>query len=86
MWYCIVWYCTCYEVEKWPVFIPIFLYVDVLEDSSEEEDSNNEVEVEIDEETIIKYYFQRGFCYEEIIHFLAKRHTLAKRQNTPQLK
>ena len=39
------------------MFIPIFLYVDVLEDSSEEEDSNNEVEVEIDEETIIKYYF-----------------------------
>ena len=45
-----------------------------LEDSSEEEDSSNEAEVEIDEETIIKYYFQRGFSYEEIIHFLAKRH------------
>ena len=47
------------------MFISIFLYVDVLdlrlEDSSEEEDSSNEVEVEIDEETIIKYYFQRGF-------------------------
>ena len=58
--------------------MPIFLYVDVLnlrlEDSNEEEDSSNEAEVEIDEETIIKYYFQRGFSYEEIIHFLVKRH------------
>ena len=40
----------------------------------EEEDSSNEVEVEIDEETIIKYCFQRSFSYEEIIYFLAKRH------------
>lgn len=60
------------------MFISIFLYVDVLdlrlEDSSEEEDSSNEVEVEIDEETIIKYCFQRSFSYEEIIYFLAKRH------------
>jgi len=36
------------------------LYVDVLdlrlEDSSEEEHSSNEAEVEIDEETIIKYF------------------------------
>ena len=79
------------------MFIPIFLYVDVLdlwlEDSSEEEDSDNEVEVEIDEETIIKYYFQRGFSYEEIIHFLAKRHdheisnsTLLRRLKTYELK
>ena len=30
--------------------------------------------MEIDKETIIKYYFQRGFSYEKIIHFLAKRH------------
>ena len=45
-----------------------------LEDSGEDKDSSNEVEVEIDEETVIKYYFQRGFSYEEIIHFLAKRH------------
>ena len=39
------------------MFISIFLYVDVLdlrlEDSSEEEDSSNEVEVEIDEETVM---------------------------------
>ena len=45
-----------------------------LEDSGEDKDSSNEVEVEIDEETVIKYYFQCGFSYEEIIHFLAKRH------------
>ena len=61
--------------KKWLGFIPIFLYVDFLDlrlpDSSEEEDSSNQVEVEIDEETIIKYYFQRGFSYEEIIHFLS---------------
>ena len=44
------------------------------EHSSDEEDSSNEEEVEIDEETIIKYYFQRGFSYEEIICLLAKRH------------
>ena len=39
------------------MFISIFLYVDVLElrleDSSEEEDSSNEVEVEIDEEIVM---------------------------------
>lgn len=64
-----------------------------LEDSSEEEDSSNEVEVEIDEETIIKYCFQRSFSYEEIIHFLAKRHdheisnsTLLRRLKTYELK
>lgn len=57
---------------------PYIWYVDILdlrlEDSSKEEDSSNEPEVEIDEETIIKYYCQRGFSYEEIIHFLTKRH------------
>ena len=49
--------------------------------------------MEIDEETIIKYYFQRGFSYEEIIHFLAKRHdrevsysTLLRRLKTYGLK
>ena len=39
------------------MFISIFLYVDVLdlrlEDSSEKEDSSNEVELEIDEETVM---------------------------------
>lgn len=54
--------------KKCLVVIPIFLYVDILdlrlEDSSEEEDFSNEVEVEIDEETIIKYYFQCGFSYK----------------------
>lgn len=83
--------------KKWLVFIPIFFYIDILdlrlEDSSEEEDSSHEVDVEIDEETIIKYYFQRGFSYEEIIHFLAKRHdheisysTLLRRLKTYGLK
>ena len=64
-----------------------------LEDSGEDKDSSNEVEVEIDEETVIKYYFQRGFSYEEIIHFLAKRHdheisnsTLLRRLKTYGLK
>ena len=82
--------------KKW-IIIPKFLYVDILdlrlEDSSEEEDSSNEVEGEIDEETIIKYYFQRGFSYEEIIHFLVKRHdheisysTLLRRLKTYGLK
>jgi len=54
--------------KKCLVVISIFLYVDILdlrlEDSSEEEDLSNEVEVEIDEETIIKYYFQCGFSYK----------------------
>ena len=49
--------------------------------------------MEIDEETIIKYYLQRGFSYEENIHFLAKRHdhersysTLLRRLKTYGLK
>ena len=64
-----------------------------LGDSGEDKNSSNEVEVEIDEETVIKYYFQRGFSYEEIIHFLAKRHdheisnsTLLRRLKTYELK
>ncbi|KAJ7382089.1 hypothetical protein OS493_037149 [Desmophyllum pertusum] len=44
------------------------------EEDSSSEYSRNEVDVEVDEETIIKYYFQRGFSYEEIILLLAKRH------------
>ena len=50
------------KLKKWLVFIPIFC--DILdlrvEDSNEEEDSSNEVDVEIGEETIIKYCFKRG--------------------------
>ena len=72
------------KLKKWLVFIPIFC--DILdlrvEDSNEEEDSSNEVDVEIDEETSIKYYFKRGFSYEEIIHFLAKRHDHGIRYST----
>lgn len=40
------------------------------ESSSEDSDT----EVEVDEQTIIKYYFQRGFSYEEIILLLKKNH------------
>lgn len=43
----------------------------IIVDSSGEGSSS---EVEVDEETIIKYYFQREFSYEEIILVLAKHH------------
>ena len=72
------------KLKKWLVFIPIFC--DILdlrvEDSNEEEDSSNEVDVEIGEETIIKYCFKRGLSYEEIIEFLAKRHDHGIRYST----
>ena len=41
------------------------------EDSTRESSSN---EANIDEEAIIKYYFQRGFNYKKILLFLAQRH------------
>lgn len=42
--------------------------------SDESDDSFEEDENNFDEESIIKYYFQRGFSYEEITLLLAERH------------
>ena len=42
------------------------------EQSSEEESSSDDLDV--DEEALIKYYFKRGFSYNEILLFLASRH------------
>lgn len=39
-----------------------------------EDDVDEEREVSIDEQSLITYYFHRGFTYDEIILFLAKRH------------
>ena len=39
-----------------------------------EESSDSDSDVEFDEEEAIKYYFNRGFEYQEIILFLAKNH------------
>lgn len=39
-----------------------------------EDDVDEEREVSIDEQSLITYYFRRGFTYDEIILFLAKRH------------
>ena len=36
--------------------------------------SDSDSEVEFDEEAVIKYYFNRGFGYQEIILFLAKNY------------
>lgn len=36
--------------------------------------SDSDSEVEFDEEAVIKYYFNRGFEYQEIILFLAKNY------------
>ena len=41
-----------------------------MEDSSEDSDS----EAEFDEESIIKYYFNHGHTYEEIVLLLNERH------------
>ena len=43
-----------------------------MEDSSEDSDS----EAEFDEESIIKYYFNHGHTYEEIVLLLNERHML----------
>ena len=43
----------------------------IVEESSSEDSGS---EIEFDEETIIRYYFQRGFSYEEILLLLKKHH------------
>ena len=43
----------------------------IIEESSSEDSGS---EIEFDEETLIRYYFQRGFSYEEILLQLKKHH------------
>ena len=43
----------------------------IVEESSSEDSGS---EIEFDEETLIRYYFQRGFSYEEILLLLKKHH------------
>lgn len=57
--------------------------------TNECEDSDSEDDVNFDEENIIKYYFKRGFGYNEIVNLLEKRHnhqtsysTLLRRMKT----
>ena len=45
---------------------------EINNDNSTRDDSSSEIE--IDEEAIIKYYFQRGFSYQEIRLLLNERH------------
>ena len=45
---------------------------EINHDNSNRDDSSSEIE--IDEEAIIKYYFQRGFSYQEIRLLLNERH------------
>ena len=52
---------------------------DSLEDLS---DDDADEEGELDEENLIKYYFQRGSTYQEIILFLAKRHNIEMSYST----
>ena len=48
---------------------------------SNSEDSGSEIE--FDEETLIRYYFQRGFSYEEILLLLKKHHKHEMSYSTP---
>ena len=67
-------------------------FVNLFEDlrninSSDTTDSSDSTESEhsedsVDEESIIKYYFNRGFEYEEILKFLEKHHNLIISYNT----
>ena len=45
---------------------------EINNDNSTSDDSSSEIE--IDEEVIIKYYFQHGFSYQEILLLLNERH------------
>ncbi|XP_046861913.1 uncharacterized protein LOC124455267 [Xenia sp. Carnegie-2017] len=47
-----------------------------------EDDVDEEREVSIDEQSLITYYFHRGFMYDEIILFLAKRHNTVMSYST----
>ena len=51
----------------------VCLYLEINPGSLEDlSDDDADEEGELDEENLIKYYFQRGFTYQEIILFLAK--------------
>ena len=68
----------------WPYNL-VGLYLEInsalLEDVGDDaEDADKEEEC--DEESLIKYYFQRGFTYQEIILFLAKRHNIEMSYST----
>ena len=61
------------------IFLTIFInhlnvFIYQLFKDLREDVSDSDSEVEFDEETVIKYYFNRGFEYQEIILFLAKNH------------
>ena len=61
------------------------LYLEInsalLEDVGDDAE-NADQEEELDEENLIKYYFQRGFTYQDIILFLAKRHNIEMSYST----
>ena len=68
----------------WPYNL-VGLYLEInsalLEDVGDDaEDADKEEEC--DEESLIKYYFQRGFTYQEIILSLAKRHNIEMSYST----
>ena len=62
----------------WPYNL-VDLYLEInsalLENVGDDAEDANQEE-ELDEESLIKYYFQRGFTYQEIILFLVKRHNI----------
>ena len=65
----------------WPYnFVDLYLEINsaLLEDVGDDADQ----EEELDEESLIKHHFQRGFTYQEIILFLAERHNIEMSYST----
>ena len=50
--------------------------------SSDSEADGAELEASFDEEEVLKYYFNRGFNYQEILTFLSERHHHSLSYNT----
>lgn len=53
-----------------------------MQNSNSSDSEAENFEANIDEETLIKYYFHKGFTYEEILKFLEKQHNHKISYNT----
>ena len=65
----------------WPYNL-VGLYLEINSALLKDVGDDADQEEELDEESLIKYHFQRGFTCQEIILFLAKRHNIEMSYST----
>ena len=52
----------------------LFHFFQELHSINSSDSESEHLEPNVDEESLVKYYFHRGFTYEEILQFLEKHH------------